>query len=88
VLDVEGWGDLQPELNTLSKRGDWQAMAGLIDDDMMRTLAVHGTPDECARQIVERFGDVADRICAYFPWYEASDDLIADFTAAVKRATA
>ena len=22
VLDVEGWGDLQPELNALSKTGD------------------------------------------------------------------
>ncbi len=26
VLDVEGWGDLQPELNALSKRGDIAAM--------------------------------------------------------------
>ena len=23
VLDIHGWGDLQPELNTLSKRGKW-----------------------------------------------------------------
>ena len=23
VLDVHGWGDLQPELNALSKRGEW-----------------------------------------------------------------
>ena len=26
----------------------------------------------------------ADRVCAYFPYYQASDDLIADFTAALK----
>ncbi|TDC44692.1 TIGR03617 family F420-dependent LLM class oxidoreductase [Actinomadura sp. KC345] len=67
VLDVEGWGDLQPELNALSKTGDIMAMTGLIDDTMTRTLAVVGTPAECAAEIGRRFGDVAERICAYFP---------------------
>ncbi len=67
VLEVEGWGDLQPELNALSKTGDIMTMIDRIDDDMLRTLAVVGTPAECATQIKDRFGDVADRICAYFP---------------------
>lgn len=67
VLDIEGWGDLQPELNALSKTGDVAKMIDLIDDDMLRTLAVVGTPEECATEIKGRFGDVADRICAYFP---------------------
>ncbi|RNL80127.1 TIGR03617 family F420-dependent LLM class oxidoreductase [Nocardioides marmorisolisilvae] len=67
VLDVEGWGDLQPELNALSKTGDIMAMVDLIDDDVLRTLAVVGTPAEAAAEITARFGDVADRICAYFP---------------------
>jgi probable F420-dependent oxidoreductase len=88
VLDAEGWGDLQPELNTLSKRGDWQQMAGLITDDMVSTLAVHGTPDHCAEEIVARYGPWADRICAYFPYYTAGDDLIGEFTSAVKAASA
>ena len=88
VLDVEGWGDLQPELNALSKRGEWVEMASLVTDEMVSTIAVHGTPDQCARQIVDRFGADASRICAYFPFYEASDELIAEFTAAVKAASA
>jgi probable F420-dependent oxidoreductase len=67
VLDVEGWGDLQPELNTLSKQGDIMQMIDRIDDDVLRTLAVVGTPEECAAEITRRFGDVADRVCAYFP---------------------
>jgi probable F420-dependent oxidoreductase len=45
VLDHHGWGDLQLELNTLSKRGEWGQMAGLIDDEMMATFAVVGTVD-------------------------------------------
>ncbi|WP_232676555.1 TIGR03617 family F420-dependent LLM class oxidoreductase [Nocardioides sp. R-C-SC26] len=67
VLEVEGWGDLQPELNTLSKTGDIAAMIDLVDEDMLRTLAVVGTPVECAAEIGRRFGDIADRVCAYFP---------------------
>ncbi|MEW2354624.1 TIGR03617 family F420-dependent LLM class oxidoreductase [Spirillospora sp. NPDC029432] len=67
VLEIEGWGDLQPELNALSKTGDIMTMIGLIDDTMVRTLAVAGTPAECAAEIRTRFGDVADRVCAYFP---------------------
>ncbi|MDX6742266.1 TIGR03617 family F420-dependent LLM class oxidoreductase [Actinocorallia sp. A-T 12471] len=85
VLDVEGMGDLQPELNALSKQGRWAEMPGLIDDAAMNTLAVHGTPAECAAEIVARYGD-CDRVCAYFPHYNAPDDLIAEFAAALRDA--
>lgn len=71
VLDVEGWGDLQPELNALSKVGDVDAMTALITDEMVDTLAVRGTPEACATEIEARFGDIADRVCCYFPGYEA-----------------
>jgi probable F420-dependent oxidoreductase len=87
VLDVEGRGDLQPELNARSKRGDWAGMAELIDDDLLESIAVVGTPDECAAQIVERYG-MADRVAAYFPYYEIGDDLLAEFVAAFRRAAA
>jgi probable F420-dependent oxidoreductase len=86
VLDVEGWGDLQPELNALSKRGEWAKMTELITDDMVDTIAVHGTPDQVAAEIVARYGD-CDRICAYFPGYAAPDDLVADLVAAVRAVT-
>jgi probable F420-dependent oxidoreductase len=85
VLDVEGWGDLQPELNALSKQGRWNDMTALITDEMVHTLAVHGTPDQVAAEIVRRYGD-CDRICAYFPGYPAGDDLIADFVRAMRAA--
>ena len=86
VLDVHGWGDLQPELNALSKRGDWAAMTALVTDEMVDTIAVLGTPDACADEIVRRYGEHADRVCAYFPYYDAPDDLLADFTDAFHRA--
>jgi probable F420-dependent oxidoreductase len=84
VLEVEGWGDLQPELNRLSKRGDWAAMPGLVTDEMLETLAVRGTPEECAAEIGRRFGDVADRVCAYFPGYDAPLDQVAALADALR----
>lgn len=40
VLDFHGWGDLQNELNALSKQGLWDEMTKHITDDILQTLAV------------------------------------------------
>ncbi|MGW4848501.1 TIGR03617 family F420-dependent LLM class oxidoreductase [Nocardia brasiliensis] len=88
VLEVEGWADLQPELNLLSKQGDRATMASLIDDTMLTTLAVHGTPEHCAELILDRFGAVADRVCCYFPGYPVSNSHVADLIRALQGGTA
>ena len=45
VLDAHGWGELQPELNRLSKTGDWATMASMITDEIVDTFVVSGTPE-------------------------------------------
>lgn len=67
VLDAHGWGDLQPELNAMSKQGRWQEMASLIDDEILHTIAACGTPAEVAAYIRDRVDGVSDRICLYQP---------------------
>lgn len=67
VLDAHGWGDLQPELNVMSKQGRWQEMATLIDDEVLHTIAACGTPAEVAAHIRDRVDGVSDRICLYQP---------------------
>ena len=67
VLDLHGWGDLQTELNTLSKRGAWDDMAGLVDDEMLHTFAVVGRLDTIAATIRARFGGLVDRFNLYAP---------------------
>jgi probable F420-dependent oxidoreductase len=62
VLDCHGWGDLHLELNRLSKTGDWLEMAGLIDDEVLETIAVVGEPHEIAGKLLERCGWFADRV--------------------------
>jgi probable F420-dependent oxidoreductase len=69
VLDLHGWGDLQPELNGLSKRGEWATMAGLIDDDVLDAFAVTADPSHVAGRVRERFGDVIDRFSFYAPYH-------------------
>jgi probable F420-dependent oxidoreductase len=86
VLDVEGWGELQPELNAMSKRGEWAAMPGLITDQMVDTIAVRGRPAEAAAELVRRFGGHADRVCLYFPGYEMSDERLGRLVDEIRRA--
>jgi probable F420-dependent oxidoreductase len=68
VLELHGWGDLQPELNTLSKRGEWVKMGELIDDEVLDAFAIVCPLDEVATQVTARFGDVVDRFSFYTPY--------------------
>ncbi|MET0920861.1 MAG: TIGR03617 family F420-dependent LLM class oxidoreductase, partial [Acidimicrobiia bacterium] len=62
VLEVHGWGEVQEELNRLSKAGQWKEMGNLIDDDMLDAFAVCAPPDEVGARLSERYGDVCDRV--------------------------
>ncbi len=68
VLDLHGWGDLQSELNALSKKGEWTQMAQLIDDDVVDAFAVVAPPDEVPKILNQRFGDIVTRITFYTPY--------------------
>jgi probable F420-dependent oxidoreductase len=68
VLELHGWGDLQTELNTLSKRGNWDAMTDLIDDEVLNTFAVVGDLDDIAGKVLARFDGVVDRFNFYAPY--------------------
>lgn len=82
VLDIHGWGDLQPELNHLSKEGKWEEMGTAITDEILNTFAVVGEPSAVAPELANRYGDVIDRLSFYAPyesdgawWLEVMDDL-------------
>ncbi|MBT4010255.1 MAG: LLM class F420-dependent oxidoreductase [Actinobacteria bacterium] len=65
VLEMHGWGDLQSELNTMTKRGQWAEMGALIDDEMLDTFAIVGEPHQIADKINARWGDCVDRMSFY-----------------------
>ena len=68
VLELHGWGDLQPELNALSKQGEWVTMGELIDDEILHTFAVVAEPEQIAAELHARYGDIVDRISFYAPY--------------------
>lgn len=62
VLETHGWGGLQDELNALSKRGRWEDMAELVDDEMLDTFAVCGEPAVVAERLLARYGGICTRV--------------------------
>jgi probable F420-dependent oxidoreductase len=62
VLELHGLGDLQPELNRLSKEGRWPEMSALIDDDVVDLFSVRGTPEQIGPRVIERYGGLVDRV--------------------------
>jgi probable F420-dependent oxidoreductase len=62
VLELHGWGDLQDELNRLSKRGEWVKMGEIVDDEVLHTFAVVAEPEQVAARMNARYGGLVDRI--------------------------
>jgi probable F420-dependent oxidoreductase len=60
VLELHGWGELQTELNMMSKRGQWVEMAELIDDDILNAFAVVAKPGEVGAALAARYGGLVD----------------------------
>jgi probable F420-dependent oxidoreductase len=68
VLESRGWGDLQPELNRLSKQGKWLEMTALIGDEILEAIAICGARDEIADRVRARCGDFANRVSLVTPY--------------------
>jgi probable F420-dependent oxidoreductase len=82
VLELHGWGDLQSELNTLSKRGEWVKMGELIDDDVLNAFAIVCPLDQVATEVRNRFEGMVDRFSFYAPYEvdrEVWKDVLAGF---------
>lgn len=62
MLDLEGYGDLQPVLRDLTRQGRWGDMASLVDDGMLDRFTVRGTPAEVGAALVARYGGLVDRV--------------------------
>ena len=73
-MEAVGYGDLQPELNKLSKQGRWDEMTNLIDDGFLKAFATCGEPNTIAAQLMARYGDYADRLSIYAP-YQTHEDV-------------
>jgi hypothetical protein len=62
VLELHGWGDLQPELHALSLAGKWVEMGELITDDILNAFAVIAAPKQLGSALADRCRGVVDRV--------------------------
>ena len=74
VLELHGWGEIQSQLNTLSREGEWLKMGELIDDDVLNAFSVVASPEDIGSLVHQRFGDVIHRFNLYTP-YALDDDV-------------
>ncbi|MDX1510531.1 MAG: TIGR03617 family F420-dependent LLM class oxidoreductase [Nitriliruptorales bacterium] len=72
VLDHHGYGDLQPELRTMTRENRWAEMSALIDDELVDLVGVSGSPEEVGKAVAARNGPFADRT-AFVLYNEAGD---------------
>lgn len=82
TLDCHGWGDLHSELNRMSKQGRWDEMAGLIDDEVLETIAVVGERSSIAGKLRARLDGIADGVSVTHnraPDPSQWADVVADF---------
>ncbi len=56
VLDVHGWGDLQPELRDLTRAGRWAELPGAVPQEVVDAIALVGSPADVAEGLRRRFG--------------------------------
>jgi probable F420-dependent oxidoreductase len=82
MLDHHGWGALQPELNRMSKQGQWFEMMSLITDEMLDVVGVSGTPAQAAAVLRTR-NDFADRTSLVL-YNETEPEAVADLVRALK----
>jgi probable F420-dependent oxidoreductase len=62
VLESVGYGELQGELNRLSKEGKWLEMGQCIDETLLDKIALVGEPHDISAKMAQRYGDIFD-IC-------------------------
>jgi alkanesulfonate monooxygenase SsuD/methylene tetrahydromethanopterin reductase-like flavin-dependent oxidoreductase (luciferase family) len=65
VLDLHGWGAIGEQLSRHAARGEWEAMPGLVTDEMLEACAIWGAPDEVAARLRTEYSDLVDRLGVY-----------------------
>jgi probable F420-dependent oxidoreductase len=82
-MEAVGYGELQPELNRLSKEGRWQELGTHIDEAFLDAFTTRGEPGEIAGMLRAKYGAHADRLAIYAP-YAAPDAMWKGIIAALK----
>ena len=83
VLECHGYGALGEELNALSKRGEWRAMAARVPDALLEAVAVCGRTGEIAAKVRTRCAGYAGRVSLITP-YAPEPEAFAEVARAIR----
>jgi hypothetical protein len=61
MLDVHGWGDLQPELQALVRAQRWGDLPAAVPDEVVDAFVCAGDPPTVAAEVRRRYADT-DRV--------------------------
>ncbi|MGE3361394.1 MAG: LLM class flavin-dependent oxidoreductase, partial [Acidimicrobiia bacterium] len=59
---VHGWESIAERASVLSRAQRWEELPGLVDDELLHTIATIGTYDEIAGKLNERYAGRVHRI--------------------------
>ena len=59
VLEVHGWGELQGELQSLTRAGRWTDLPAAVPDEVLDAVALLGSPADVAAGLRQRFSRCA-----------------------------
>lgn len=82
VLELHGFEGTAARIRELWKKLDLQAMAECVTDEMLLTMAVAGTADECREQLSTRAGS-AERLLLGAPVIATGSDRIREYHDAI-----
>ena len=68
VMELHGWDKTADQLQALARKGQWDTMASLVDDNMLETFAVVCEAHELGNAIAARYEGLVDRLALYRPY--------------------
>ncbi len=76
VMRLHGWEETAEQLSALAARGQWEAMPGLITDEMLHTFATVAAPEALPAALEARYAGLADRLTLYTPFVPGQKDAL------------
>lgn len=78
ALERIGMGDRSDRLLALTRAGEWDALAGAVDDEMLDAIAPQASYAELPALLAARFGADADGLVMALPMDPSEDALLAE----------
>jgi probable F420-dependent oxidoreductase len=67
VLELHGWGQLQDDLNAITKQALWARLPELIPEEVIDAFSVVGTPEQVVDELHRRYAGIVSRITLSLP---------------------